>query len=247
MTKDEDKVAALSHLKFFTTPGHDCSYLDGKIATTLFVDPGYKISTLEYSELSALGFRRSGQHIYRPHCQDCKACIPLRIPVGNFKPNRTQKRIFKKNHQITVHSTKPEFTLESFDLYDRYIRERHSDGDMYPPNQEQYTSFLIEGRPEATFFEFRLGKKLIAIAVADQLKDGLSAIYTFFDPELHHLSLGSYAILWLLNTTIERRLTYLYMGYWIKECQKMSYKTDYKPMELFINNQWLPIDEQKSK
>ena len=233
---------SLSQLKFFTTPGHDCSYLDGKIATTLFVDPNYKISTLEYSELSALGFRRSGQHIYRPQCQDCKACIPQRIPVEQFKASRSQKRVLNKNRDIQVKSCKPAFSAESFDLYDRYIRARHSDGDMYPPDEAQFTSFLIDGRPEAKFIEFRLEDKLVAIAVADQLNDGMSAIYTFFDPDLHHLSLGSYAILWLLNVTLERKLSYLYMGYWIKDCQKMSYKTAYKPLELFVNNQWLSVD-----
>jgi arginyl-tRNA--protein-N-Asp/Glu arginylyltransferase len=232
-------VTSLSNLTFFTTPEHDCSYLDAKIATTLFVDPDHNTSNDEYSELSALGFRRSGRHIYRPHCQDCNACIPLRIPVSGFKANRTQRKIYKKNQHLDVSICKPIFKQASFQLYDAYIRARHSDGDMYPPDEEQFTSFLVNGRPEANFYEFRDEGKLVAIAVADRLKDGLSAIYTFFDPDFSHLSLGSYAILWLLNATLEQDLAYLYMGYWIKECQKMSYKTDYKPMELFIDNQWL--------
>lgn len=240
-------MTSLSHLKFFTTPEHECSYLDAKIATTLFVDPDYNTSNEEYSELSALGFRRSGRHIYRPHCQDCKACIPLRVPLRSFKANRTQRKIYKKNQHLDISICKPIFKQESFDLYDRYIRARHSDGDMYPPDEEQFTSFLVNGRPEAVFYEFRHEGKLVAIAVADQLKDGLSAIYTFFDPDFNHLSLGSYAILWLLNTTLEQGLPYLYMGYWIKECQKMSYKTDYKPMEMFIDNQWLSHEGKKNK
>jgi len=234
-------VTSLSELKFFTTPGHDCSYLDGKQATTLFADPGEDIDTRLYSSLSEAGFRRSGQHIYRPHCQGCKACIALRIPVDKFKPKRTQKRILKKNADLTVVATRPKLTDEYFNLYQNYIRLRHSDGDMYPPEEDQFVSFLVKGRSEAIFFEFRFKQKLLAIAVADRLENGLSAIYTFFDAEEKTRSLGSYAILWLIQNTADINLPHLYMGYWIEACQKMSYKSDYKPLELFLENQWIPI------
>lgn len=137
----------------------------------------------------------------------------------------------------------PAVTGEGFDLYRRYINERHSDGDMYPADINQFESFLVDGREEASFYEFRAREQLLAIAVADELDNGLSAIYTFFDPLATDRSLGVYAILWLIEETRRLGKRDLYLGYWIKECQKMSYKMDYKPIELLINNQWVIVAE----
>lgn len=137
----------------------------------------------------------------------------------------------------------PAVTDEGFDLYRRYINERHSDGDMYPADINQFESFLVDGREEASFYEFRAQEQLLAIAVADELVNGLSAIYTFFDPLATDRSLGVYAILWLIEETRRLGKRDLYLGYWIKECQKMSYKMDYKPIELLINNQWVMVAE----
>jgi arginine-tRNA-protein transferase len=234
-------VTSLSELKFFTTPEHDCSYLPDEQAITLFVDPHTVIDTAVYSSLSAVGFRRSGSHIYRPYCQNCSACIPVRVPVAEFAPKRRHHRVLKKNSSVEVLANPPKLTDEYFALYDRYIKQRHADGDMYPAELNQFESFLVKGREEAVFYEFREHGRLLAVAVADILLDGVSAIYTFFEPEDQERSLGVYAILWLLEETRKQSLDFLYLGYWIKNCQKMNYKTDYKPIELYINNRWVSL------
>ena len=235
-------MASLSELRFFTTPAHDCSYLDDRQAITLFVDPLARIDTNMYSALSAVGFRRSGNHIYRPYCQTCSACIPVRIPVADFQLKRRHNRVINKNSDVVVKQIVPTVNDEYFDLYQKYIVARHADGDMYPAEIEQFESFLVNGREEAIFFEFRINKELLAVAVADRLNHGLSAIYTFFDPEKENRSPGVLAVLHLIEETHRLSLNYLYLGYWIKQCQKMNYKMDYKPIELYINNHWIPLD-----
>ncbi len=233
---------SLSDLRFFTTPAHECSYLDDRQAITLFADPLAPIDKNLYSSLSAVGFRRSGTSIYRPYCQSCTACIPVRIPVARFSPRRSQKRVTRANADLQVLKKQPTFTSEYFNIYARYINERHADGDMYPATQDQFQSFLVDARPETSFYEFRDANRLLAVAVADELNDGLSAIYTFFDPDERHRALGVHAILWLIGEARRRNLSYLYLGYWIKQCQKMNYKMDYKPIELYVNNEWARLD-----
>ena len=144
-------MTSLSELRFFTTPAHDCSYLDGKQAITLFADPLAEVDKDMYSALSAVGFRRSGSHIYRPYCQTCTACIPVRIPVGQFSAKRKHRRVRKTNESIVVTKHPPQHTEEYFSLYEKYISQRHSDGDMYPASRDQFQSFLVDGRPEASF------------------------------------------------------------------------------------------------
>ena len=123
-------------------------------------------------------------------------------------------------------------------------RARHADGDMFPADAEQYESFLVDGRAEAIFFEFRTPEQLLAVAVADRLNNALSAIYTFFDPDMADRSPGVFAILWLIEETKKRSLDYLYLGYWIKQSQKMNYKMDYRPLELYVDNQWIPLPDE---
>ncbi|MEM6582413.1 MAG: arginyltransferase [Pseudomonadota bacterium] len=229
-------------LKVYTTYPHSCSYLEDKEATTLFVDPRQPVDKLLYSNLSLLGFRRSGSHIYRPHCTNCEACIPARIPVAEFEPRRGQKRTWKRNQDLRVRRSDHLRDAEAFELYCRYIELRHYDGDMYPPDREQYESFLNDAWDCTHYYRFYDGPKLIALAVVDELQDGLSAIYTFFDPECDKRSLGAFAILWQIERTRALGLDYLYLGYWIKGCKKMAYKSDYKPLELYIKNKWSVID-----
>ena len=231
----------LAQLKFFATPPHDCSYLDDRLATTLFVDPAADVDNAMYSDLSALGFRRSGRHVYRPHCADCTACVPLRVPVADFEPRRSQQRIWRRNADLDVRITEPGLTDENYALYSRYIHARHADGDMYPPSPDQFRSFLLCEWSDTRFVEFRAEGELLAVAVTDQVKDGLSAIYTFYDPDQVRRSLGVYAILWQLDRALYLDRQFLYLGYWIKQCQKMSYKTDYRPMEMFISERWVRV------
>lgn len=232
-------MTAASGLKFFSTTAHPCSYLPGEQAITLFADPKSQMSRSMYTELSDLGFRRSGNYVYRPHCEGCQACVPVRIPVDRFQPNRQQSRIWKRNQDVTVATCGPAFREEHYALYAEYINSRHSDGDMYPPSVEQYSSFLTADWGETFFCEFRLEGRLIGVAVCDKLDNGLSAVYTFYDPKEARRSLGAFAILWQIEETRRLGLPSLYLGYWIKNCQKMNYKIAYRPIELLINNEWL--------
>ncbi|UZE97938.1 arginyltransferase [Alkalimarinus alittae] len=231
-------MSSLQTLIFYATPEHNCSYLEAKKATTMFVDPKASVDKELYSKLSVLGFRRSGNHYYRPHCNHCSACVPVRVPVNQFKPSRSQKRILKKNIGLEISITPPEFCQKHYDLYEKYIIERHSDGDMYPPSEEQYRSFLVEGNPSTFFVEFKYKGELIGVSVIDELNDGLSAVYTYFDPDISDRSLGVYSVLWQIEECKRRSLDHIYLGYWIKSCRKMEYKTLYKPVEFLISNKW---------
>ncbi|WP_415891583.1 arginyltransferase [Neptuniibacter sp. PT8_73] len=229
----------LRTLHFYATPEHDCSYLENKTAKTLFVDPHADIDQYTYGQLSDLGFRRSGKHIYRPHCDGCNACISVRIPLAIFQLKKSQKRIINKNKDLTVTAKPAQFTEEYYTLYSRYINERHQDGDMYPPSLDQFNSFLVEAEEHTEFLEFRDGdSNLLAVSVIDRLQKGLSAIYTFYDPSFPKRSLGTYCILWQLQYCLEEGLNYLYLGYWVKECRKMSYKVAFQPFELLIDGYW---------
>jgi arginyl-tRNA--protein-N-Asp/Glu arginylyltransferase len=232
----------LSTLKLFATQPHPCSYLDNQEATTLFVDPEARVDRELYTQLSQLGFRRSGAHLYRPQCLRCQACISCRIPVNLFKPNRNQRRCWQKNQDLSLHLVNSIKTREHYNLYARYIEARHQNGDMFPPSEEQYNAFLTSEWNLTHYIEFRQQERLIGIAVCDHLNDGLSAVYTFYDPAEEHRSLGKFAILAQIEKAKSLGLEYLYLGYWIKECEKMNYKIQYRPAELLINRRWMRLN-----
>ncbi|MCG8672464.1 MAG: arginyltransferase [Pseudomonadales bacterium] len=231
----------LSAVKFFVTPLHKCSYLPRQDAITLFADPKASLDRDLYSDLSELGFRRSGNYLYRPHCKQCSACIPVRIPVDEFQPSRKQKRVMKRNADLTVNKLPAIYNEEHYQLYARYITHKHSDGDMYPPSPEQYESFLLSEWGNTFFYEFRTPEKLVAVAVCDIMINGLSAVYTFYDIDETKRSLGVMGVLWQIQEAKKMGLPSVYLGYWIKECQKMSYKTEYRPLEMFVNNHWVNV------
>lgn len=232
----------LSAIKFFVTPLHKCSYLPRQDAITLFADPKVVVNHKLYSELSELGFRRSGNYLYRPHCKHCCACIPVRVPVAKFELSRKQKRVLKKNQDLSVNRVPAHFGAEHYQLYERYISIKHRDGDMFPPSAEQFSSFLLSDWGNTFFYEFRLAGELVAVAVCDEMQNGLSAVYTFYAPDASERSLGVFAVLWQIEEARNRLLPALYLGYWIKECQKMNYKTEYRPLEMYINNQWIAFE-----
>ncbi|MFC0711340.1 arginyltransferase [Azorhizophilus paspali] len=234
-------MTELARLKFYATQPHACSYLPDEQATTLFLDPSQPMDMYVYAELSDLGFRRSGDHLYRPHCQGCNACIPARIPARGFALNRQQRRILKRNEDLAARAVRPSFTEEYYKLYARYIEQRHADGDMYPPNRDQFCTFLVRDLPFSRFYEFRLSGRLLAVAVTDVLPNGLSAVYTFYDPDEERRSLGRYAILWQIGEAARLGLQAVYLGYWIKNCRKMNYKTQYRPIELLVNHRWVTL------
>lgn len=234
----EDKENSEQPLQLFQTNSHDCSYLPDLQARTVFVDPETKLTKTSQSRLAALGFRRSGDFVYRPNCQDCSACVPVRIPVNLFKASRGQRRIINRNSLLSVKICSATPNDERYDLYARYISVRHQDGDMYPPSLEQFTDFLTNSEADSRFIEYRDEGKLVAIAVIDFLDNAYSAVYSFFDPDNQRASYGVYTILSQIEQAKQAGLDYLYLGYWIKACQKMNYKVDYRPIELFVNDQW---------
>jgi arginine-tRNA-protein transferase len=236
----DEQSAAQS--QFFLTPTHPCSYLTRNNAQTLFFDPRETISPAIYQNLTNQGFRRSGSHLYRPHCDTCQACIPIRVPVADFKLNRTQKRTPRRNKDLEVRIEEATFTKKHYHLYERYISLRHADGDMYPASEDQYRSFLLSPWSKSLFVSLYKENQLLSVAVTDRQPNGLSAIYTFFEPLEEKRSLGVLSILEQVKLCRQLELPYLYLGYWIKGCAKMAYKIGYRPAELYINHHWVRVN-----
>jgi arginyl-tRNA--protein-N-Asp/Glu arginylyltransferase len=228
-------------IPLFLTQEYDCSYLDGEQAQSAFVHPTFQLTTPVYSQLIEQGFRRSGNQVYVPKCLQCSACIPARLAVNEFKTNRNQKRCLKKNSQTQVIVKPPVFERQHYDMYIRYQNMRHGDGSMAHSSPDEYLAFLGSSWCDTRFVEFSINNELAGIAVVDYLDNALSAVYTFFDPELSSYSLGVYAVLWQIEQAKRQQLEYLYLGFWIKNCKKMSYKSEYQPLQLFINNCWTEL------
>ena len=232
-----------SQLRFYMTVPHACSYLANKEATTLFLDPEHPLTPQVYDLLSLVGFRRSGRHLYRPNCKGCDACISVRVPVDKFKPKRKHRKILNRNQDLTAHIRPAHFEAEHYALYERYVNERHADGDMFPASEDQYRSFLNLEKPFAHLIEFRdQNEQLIAVSAMDLLNHGLSAIYTFYEPNQARRSPGVFVVLWLIRFAESQGLPYVYLGYWIDACRKMSYKTEYQPLEQLRDNHWYPLN-----
>ena len=226
----------------FLSMPHACSYLPGRTATSLFLDPRQPLDSHQYADFVRLGFRRSGDLIYRPHCHACNACIPVRIPVNRFRPDRGQRRVWKRNQDLSVVARPPLYQEEHFELYQRYQSLRHAGGGMDDPDPRKYLNFLGSRHIHTVFYELRQDQKLLGVAVTDILPDGLSAVYTFFDPREKRRALGIHAVLWQIEHARAQQLSWLYLGYWIKECQKMAYKGQYRPLEAFLQGRWVSLD-----
>ncbi len=235
--KDED-IAAIDEISFSITPEHECSYLDDHKAITLFVSPAYPIVMKQYSQLAQLGFRRSGTNVYRPHCTDCGLCIPVRVPVDEFKPNRSQRRNKKLNHDITTDIKDALFNDEHYTLYRKYMKGRHAGGGMDNDEPDSYETLIRAEWSESKLIEFRLDKKLMMVAVIDCFDDGISAVYTFFDPDYSNRGLGVFGILSEIDYIQSLKLDWLYLGYWNPKTNKMSYKSSYQPLEFFDGQEW---------
>lgn len=228
-------------LLFYASAEHPCSYLDGENAVTLFADPEAAMSPQLYSALSDLGFRRSGEYVYAPRCAHCHACLPARLPVHDFKPDRSQRRNWKHNQDLEIDILPAQFDDELFGLYQCYILSRHPEGSMATPDREQANRFFSSRWSDTRFVAFKLRDKTLAVAVVDILERGLSAVYTFFEPTENKRGLGVFAVLWMIEETRRRGLPYLYLGYLIQESPKMAYKAQYRPLEVFRNGEWLPL------
>ena len=225
-------------LGFFTSPPHECGYLPKREAVTMFADPRINLNVEAYTWLSAHGFRRSGTHVYRPHCASCSACIPVRVAVNEFEPTRAQRRTLARNGDLEIRARPARFEREHFLLYERYLKVRHPDSHMDSTNPSAYMSFLTALWCDTTFYEFRRTQELLAVAVVDRLGDGLSSVYTFFAPDEPARSLGRQAILKQVEWAAAMGLPWVYLGYWIRDCRKMSYKHEYGPLEFYVNGEW---------
>lgn len=231
----------------FLSMPHPCSYLPGKTAATLFIDPRFPLDRDRYGAFTRLGFRRSGDLVYRPHCPGCIACVPVRIPAGRFTPDRGQRRIWKKNRAVEIVARPGVFSREHFELYLRYQAARHPGGGMDDPDPQKYINFLTGRRVETVFYEMREAGRLLGVAAVDRLNDGLSAVYTFYDPSEVARGLGTFAILWQVEHARALGLEWVYLGYWIAESRKMAYKTQFRPIEVYRNGQWIELEAPASR
>lgn len=225
-------------VRLFQTLPHPCGYFARRVAQNLVIDPASPQLPQIYDAALAKGFRRAGGHVYRPQCPGCHACISARIPVAEFRPDRSQRRCLKRNRDLELRVAAPAFSDEYFDLYRRYLGARHHDGGMDDPATEDFERFLFTAWSPTKFVELRLGERLLAVAVTDFTATGLSAVYTFFDPGESTRGLGTCAILRQIELARERGLAYLYLGFWIARHPKMDYKARFTPLELLDGGAW---------
>lgn len=226
---------------FLISETHTCSYLSDQRARMLFVDPQRPIDLTTYTDLSHQGFRRNGNVLYAPHCSGCDACVPSRICMKTFKLNRSQRRCWRQNGDVVVEQTTVINLQEHYTVYANYINARHSDGDMYPACVQQFRDYLGNAWHCTRYLEMRVAGKLIGCAVIDMLENAVSATYTYFDPEHEARSLGTLSVLFQAKMAKAHGLEYVYLGYWIADCDKMQYKQNFKPLEVYQNKSWRPL------
>ena len=233
-----------AELMFYISAQQPCSYLPGQQQLNLFADPNTRMDPALYSVLCELGFRRSGEYVYAPRCPSCQACLPVRLPVAEYRPNRSQRRNWRDNADLQVKLVEAQYHEEHFRLYQRYLLSRHQDGSMSQTDPQQFQRFFTSSWSDTRYLEFRDQDRLLAVSVIDLLRDGLSAVYTFFDPDAQQRGLGVYAVQWMIAETAKRGLDYLYMGYLIHDCDKMAYKAGYRPLQVFRQNGWQWLSPQ---
>ncbi len=232
------KDLPIFRLQFYLTAQYPCSYLPERQARSQVAAPGNMIDTGIYSELVRLGFRRSGQHVYRPRCDTCRACVSVRVPVAEFEPSRSQRRCLSRNADLSLSLRPLVFDEAHYRLYRRYQATRHAGGGMDQDDREQFCAFLLQSRVDSVLAEFSLAGEVVMVALVDKLVDGLSAVYTFFDPDLEKRSLGAFGVLTQIRLAQEIGLPYVYLGYWIEACHKMAYKSSYRPLEGLLDGRW---------
>ncbi|HET7833352.1 MAG TPA: arginyltransferase [Gallionella sp.] len=275
---------SLNALHYYLTAPYPCSYLPEQSARSQVATPAFLINPGVYSELVQHGFRRSGTYTYRPRCDNCRACVPLRVPVREFTPNRSQRRAWAQHANLAATLHPLQDKQEYYDLYRRYQQTRHKDGGMDNDDRDAYRTFLLDSHVETLLVEFRESfdnadgttshsttpaggqvagyhdrpfdqaqtgpddqiqdrqGALRMVSVIDLLSDGLSSVYTFFEPDLPHARFGVYNVLWQIELCRKLELEYVYLGYWIEQCRKMSYKTQYQPAQGLVGGSWRTLD-----
>lgn len=227
-------------VRLFQTLPHECGYYGERIAQNLVIDPAASNLAELYERALPRGYRRAGGHVYLPNCENCRACTPVRLPVVQFRADRSQRRCLASNRDIAIRLCEAGYSEERYALYQRYLSSRHRDGGMDDASPDDFSRFLYTDWSPTRFIEFRLAGALIAVAVTDVCADGLSAVYTWFDPDHASRSLGTFAVLSQIKLARDNALDHLYLGFWIAGHPKMDYKSRYQPLEALVDGHWQP-------